>query len=603
MVSYRVALLATGLGFLQIHLAHSAALPQRVSPAPETSAPAIFSEQAAALGVDFVYFNGRSGEYYMPEINGAGVALIDYDNDDDLDLFFVQGGMLGPGKEVQDALDEPPHPPPFRHRLYRNDLTVHPDGRRALGFTDVSERAGLVAAGYGQGVATGDYDNDGFMDLYVTGIFQNQLLRNNGDGTFGDVTAEAGVDDARWSVPATFFDFDGDGWLDLYVGNYNDWSYENNKNCLRVTGAEDYCGPRAYDPVTDRLFRNDKDGTFTDVTQRSGLLTAFGPALGVIAADFSGDGRLDLFVANDQHENNLWIQQSDRTFSDEALVRGVAVNEQGFSEASMGVAAEDFDGDGDLDLFLTHLLGETNTYYRNDGRGMFTDASIISRLGPPSKWATGFGVLPIDYDNDGWLDILTVNGEVRVIEELARQGDSFPLHQPNQLFHNEGGGRFREVSREAGPAFQLSEVSRGIALGDLDNDGDSDVVIANNGGPARILINERGSASGWLGLRLLGADGKRDALGAQVELHRDGQPTLVRHVHTDGSYASGNDPRVLFGLGSSREYERIRVTWPNGRMEEWTELPTDTYSTLRQGTGKAIPASRVASDTSPESPD
>lgn len=600
MAPHRVAPLVTILTLFQNFPAHATAPPQRASPPSQIAPSPIFTEQAAELGVDFVYFNGRSGEYYMPEINGGGVALIDYDNDDDLDLFFVQGGMLGPGKEVRDALDEPPYPPPFRHRLYRNDLVVHSGGRRALRFTDVSERAGLVATGYGQGVATGDYDNDGFMDLYVTGIFQNQLLSNNGDGTFSDVTAEAGVNDARWSVPATFFDFDEDGWLDLYVGNYNDWSHENNKNCLRVTGAEDYCGPRAYDPLTDRLFRNDRDGTFTDITQRSGLLAAFGPALGVIAADFSGDGRLDLYVANDQHENNLWIQKTERSFTDEALVRGAAVNGQGFSEASMGVAAEDFDGDGDLDLFLTHLLGETNTYYRNDGSGMFADASIVSRLGPSSKSATGFGVLPIDYDNDGWLDILTVNGEVRVIEELARQGDSFPLHQPNQLFHNEGGGRFREVTQDAGPAFQLSEVSRGIALGDLDNDGDSDAVIANNGGPARILINERGSASVWLGLRLLGADGKRDALGARVELHRDGRPTLARRVHTDGSYASGNDPRVLFGLGDSREYERIRVTWPNGRVEEWTKLPTDTYSTLRQGTGKAIPTPPEASEANPE---
>lgn len=547
----------------------------------------VFSEQARDLGVEFRYFNGASGEYYMPEINGAGCAVFDYDNDGDLDLFFVQGTMLGLGKRPDQALFPPQGALGLRHRLFRNDLEVGPDGKRTLRFTDVTEESDITPSGYGQGVATGDYDNDGWVDLYVTGHFHNQLLHNNGDGTFTDVTDKAGVEDSRWSVPAAFFDYDGDGRLDLFVGNYNNFSYANHKTCLRVTGAVDYCGPLSYDPIPDRLFRNNGDGTFTDVTQKAGLLTASGAALGVVTRDLTGDGLADIYVANDQTDNQLWGNQGDGTFRDEALLRGVAVSGAGLPQASMGVVAEDFDGDGDPDLLMTHLLGETNTHYRNDGDGMFADASIPTRLGPPSRWATGFGVAAVDYDNDGWLDVLTANGEVRVIEELAREGDPFPLHQPNQLFRNVGGGRFEEVTDEAGPVFELSEISRGAAAGDLDNDGDLDVVIANNNGPARILVNEVGQDRPWLGLRLVGADGKRDMFGTRVELERGERSALVRWVHTDGSYASGNDPRVLFGLGESPRYERIRVTWPDGEVEDWTDVATGEYTTLRQGTGTA----------------
>lgn len=572
------------------------------SPGLAQQTGSLFAERAAALGVDFFYFNGRSGEYYFPEINGAGLALLDYDDDTDLDIFFIQGTLLGPDKKLEQALVPPKHPPPFRHRLYRNDLEVKPDGTRVLRFTDVSGQAGLLARGYGQAVTTGDYDNDGCVDLYVAGFGHNQIFRNNCDGTFTEVARKAGVDDARWSSAATFFDYDRDGSLDLFVGNYVDFSFSNHKTCLRVTGAQDYCGPQSYDPVPDRLFHNNGDGTFTDVTPRSGLLNTFGPALGVVSADLDADGWPDLYVANDQKPNQMWINQRDGTFEDQALMMGTAVNGQGVSEASMGVVAEDFDSDGDLDLLMTHLLGETNTYFRNEGKELFTDLSIPSRLGPPSQWATGFGVVPLDYDNDGGLDVMSVNGEVRVIEELARQGDPYPLHQPNQLFRNLGGGRFEEVTERAGDAFSLSEVSRGAAVGDLDNDGDPDVVITNNDGPARILINEVGQERPWLGLRLIGADGKRDMLGARVELHRQGQPAVVRWVHTDGSYASGNDPRVLFGLGDAPKVARVRVVWPDGQTEDWTKVSLEQYTSLRQGTGtpvrKATPTD--ADDTPPE---
>lgn len=572
------------------------------SPGLAQQTGSLFAERAAALGVDFVYFNGRSGEYYFPEINGAGLALLDYDDDTDLDIFFIQGTLLGPDKKLEQALVPPKHPPPFRHRLYRNDLEVKPDGTRVLRFTDVSGQAGLLARGYGQAVTTGDYDNDGCVDLYVAGFGHNQIFRNNCDGTFTEVTGKAGVDDGRWSSAATFFDYDRDGSLDLFVGNYVDFSFSNHKTCLRVTGAQDYCGPQSYDPVPDRLFHNNGDGTFTDVTPRSGLLNTFGPALGVVSADLDADGWPDLYVANDQKPNQMWINQQDGTFEDQALMMGAAVNGQGVSEASMGVVAEDFDSDGDLDLLMTHLLGETNTYFRNEGKDLFTDLSIPTRLGPPSQWATGFGVVPLDYDNDGRLDVMSVNGEVRVIEELARQGDPYPLHQPNQLFRNLGGGRFEELTERAGDAFSLSEVSRGAAVGDLDNDGDPDVVITNNDGPARILINEVGHERPWLGLRLVGADGKRDMLGARVELHRQGQPAVVRWVHTDGSYASGNDPRVLFGLGDAPKVARVRVVWPDGQTEDWTKVTLGQYTSLRQGTGTPVRRSTPtdADDTPPE---
>ena len=542
-----------------------------------------FTERAEAAGLDFVHFNGMSGEFYFEEMVGSGVALFDYDNDGDLDVYLVQGAMLGEGKTLADALIPPAMPLPLTDRLYRNDLTVAADGTRTLRFTDVTAESGLDVREYGMGAATGDFDNDGWIDLYLTRRGPDRLFRNDGDGTFTDVSERAGTRQPGWSISASFVDFDRDGWLDLYVGNYVD--HDADRECTTELGAREYCGPQGFMPVPDRLYRNRGDGTFADVTAAAQVAREYGPAMGVVAADLDADGWPDLYVANDMQENQLWINRQDGTFVNDALLAGVALNQAGAVEAGMGVDAGDIDNDGDDDLFLTHLEAQTNTLYVNDGAAMFEDRSTMSGLGATSVPSTGFGALWFDYDSDGWLDVLAVNGAVTTIKALVEAGDPHPLRQPNQLFRNLGGGRFADVTAEAGAAFALSEVSRGAAFGDLDNDGDIDVVVTNNAGPVRLLVNEVGSRNRWLGLRLVGGDPPRDMLGARVGVFRAGGPPLWRRARTDGSYASAHDPRVLVGLGSAASVERVQVVWPGGRVEEWTGLAVNQYRTLTEGTG------------------
>ncbi len=568
---------------------HSAGLPGaasqalRVLPAllllgwSRVPAADIFVDATVSTGLSFEHFNGMSGELYFPEMMGSGVALFDYDGDGDMDVYLVQGQMLG-GKPVSEATIPPRYPTPLTDRLYRNDLS---EGR--LRFTDVTEQSGIRALGYGMGVAAGDFDNDGYVDLYVTNYGSNQLWRNRGDGTFEDVTAKAGVDDPRWSVSATWVDYDRDGWLDLYVGNYFRHSIETDRRvCRMAKQARDYCGPLKGAGDPDSLFRNRGDGTFDDASDASGIRKAYGGALGVVAADFNGDRWPDIYVANDGVANQLWINQKDGRFVNEALLAGAAVNKDGMAEASMGVDAADFDGDGDEDLFMTHLRQETNTLYVNDGQGWFEDSSVSMGLANPSFAYTGFGTAWIDYDNDGWLDLLAVNGAVRKLQALVDVSDPYPLHQTDQLFRNLGNGSYREVTESAGPAFAVSLVSRGAAFGDLDQDGDPDVVIANNAGPARVLVNQVGSTSGWIGFRLVLADGRRDAYGARVVVEAD-RP-LWRRVRADGSYASSNDPRVLAGLGEAPPKPvTVTVIWPDGAEERFADLAPGRYHVLRQG--------------------
>ncbi len=540
---------------------------------------AIFRDATAETGIDFVHFNGVTGEFFLPEITGSGGALFDYDNDGDLDLYLVQGAKLlsrpnPPGFAWQG--DEPP-----RDQLYRNDLNGAAGG--ALHFTDVTQQSGIVAPGYGMGVATADFNNDGWTDLYVTNLGSNQMLRNNGDGTFTDVTKQAGTDDPRWSTSATFLDYDKDGWLDLFVTNYVEFSSGVKRECYANTSARDYCGPDAYDPLVDRLFHNRGGGSFEDVTATSGIRSAFGAGLGVIAADFDGDGWTDIYVANDGDPNQLWINQGGRAFEDEALLAGVALNHSGSAEASMGLAVEDFDGDGDEDLFMTHLDGESNTFYVNLGNGFFEDLTIKAGLHSPSLIYTGFGTGFFDYDNDGWLDLLILNGAVRITERLAREGERYPLQQRNQLFRNTGRGAFVEVTDRAGDAFKVEEVSRGAAFGDVDNDGDTDAVVFNNNGRARLLLNEYGNRGHWLGLRLLEKRTRQDALQARVEVAGPNGTVRWRRVHTDGSYCSAGDPRLLIGLGDHDEPRTLRVHWPSGEVEEWHDLAVDRYWVLQRG--------------------
>ena len=560
-------------------------LAQRAS-APATQSPPapIFKEVADQVGLRFQHYNGMTGKFYLPEITGSGAALFDFDNDGDLDIFLVQGNVLEPGTKPGNTQFPWPGAEPPRGRLFRNDLTVGKDGSRTLRFTDVTEKSGIIANGYGMGAAVGDINNDGWPDLYVTNLGSNQMYLNKGDGTFVDVTKKTGTDDPRWSTSAAFFDYDRDGWLDLMVVNYANFSVANSPNCYAATSARDYCTPRVFRPPGNRLFHNKGDGTFEDVTIAAGVDKEFGHGLGIVTADFDGDGWIDIYVANDGDPNQLWINQKNGTFRNDALLAGAAVNRDGQAEAGMGVDAGDFDANGTEDIFVTHLMDETNTLYVNLGKALFEDRTREAGLGMPGRRLTGFGTLFFDYDNDGWLDLLVANGAVQLLPELQRKGDPFPLGQSNQLFHNDGKGKFVEVSGQAGAAFQLLEVSRGAAFGDIDNDGDMDVLVTNNNGPARLFLNQTGNRNHWLGLRLVGKEINRDMLGAQVEIVISRGNVLWRRARTDGSYLSANDPRVLVGLGGANHVESVHVHWPDGSIAEWKDPPIDQYTTWKEGT-------------------
>jgi len=550
--------------------------------APAPSAP-IFVESAAATGLAFTHVNGATGRYYLPEVMGAGVALLDYDNDGDLDVFLVQGGALpADGAATAGRANSGP----LTCRLFRNDLASAADGRRTLHFTDVTEAAGVGLRGYGMGVAVGDYDNDGYPDLFVTSFGSTTLLHNNGDGTFADVTKQAGVSDSGWSTSAAFFDYDRDGNLDLFVAHYVDFTTAANKLCNDPAGARDYCSPRAYRPVPDRLFRNDGRGHFADVTAAAGIAKAYGAGLGVATGDYNGDGWLDIYVANDGTPNQLWINRRDGTFVDEGPISGAALNQNGNPEGSMGIASGDFDLDGDEDLFVTNIVGETSVLYVNDGHGAFDDARGKSRLAALTAAFTGFGTDWIDYDNDGWPDLFVANGAVNIVE--AQRGQPSPYRMRNQLFHNLSGRRFEETSAAAGPAFARAEIGRGAAFGDVDNDGDVDIVVTNNNGPVRLLLNQAAPRNHWLQVRLDERPGNRFGIGALVGVERGGRPTSWRRVRTDGSYLSASDTRVHFGLGATPSIDAVVVQWPDGQRERWTGIGGDRLVTLRRGSGQSL---------------
>ncbi len=547
--------------------------------------PELFAEVAAQTGLVFDHFIGATGSYFVPEIFGSGAALLDFDNDGDLDVYVVQGTMLDKSKSLSDSLFAVPRGHFPGNRLFRNEL--NPAGE--LRFTDVTERAGVAGNGdYGMGAAVGDYDNDGFADLFVTNYGQDTLFHNNGDGTFTDVTATALPPDRSFSTSAAFVDYDRDGFLDLFVTRYNAFTVAANKKCTGAGGGRDYCGPGDYNPIPDKLYRNDRRGRFVDVTQQAGIGAAYGNGLGVVCADFDGDGWIDIFVANDKTANQLWMNRGNGTFEDRALESGAAYDGNGAAHAGMGVTAADLDGDGDEDIFISNILGETHMLYQNDGKGFFEDVTSRWGLGHTTVPYTGFGTLWFDYDNDGLLDLFIANGEVRAI--AAQRGRPFPYAQRNQLFRNEG-GRYRDVTGEAGAALALSEVSRGAAFGDIDNDGDIDIVVTNANGPARLLLNQAGALRHWLAVRLKANN--RDALGARAALLRRGRPPVWRRAAADGSYLSASDSRLHFGLGGDEELkqappEALTVIWPDGSRESWPVAAVDRFVELRQGSSAPV---------------
>lgn len=540
----------------------------------------LFRDAAVEASLQFQHFNGAGGALFLPEIMGAGVVLFDYDGDGDLDVYAVQGGPFDSGgakkPEGHEALLA--NGDGAGNRLFRNEQA--PSGQ--LHFTDVTRAAGVGHEGFGMGAAVGEIDNDGDLDLYVTNFGPNVLYRNNGDGTFSDVTAEAGVGDDRWSTSAAFLDYDRDGRLDLFVAHYVDFTIRGNIPCYGPTGVRDYCNPSVYQPLPDRLFRNRGGGRFVDVSADAGIQNAFGSGLGVVCSDFDGNGWPDIFVANDGNENQLWMNQGDGTFLDAAMFSGTAFNSDGMPEAGMGVTAGDFDQDGDADLFLTHLVDETHTLYVNDGQARFSDETLTFGLSQPLSQGTGFGTQWFDYNNDGWLDLFVANGGVRVVETVRRS--SYPYRQRSQLFGNETGRGFGDVSSSLGIAWDEPQVGRGAAFGDVDNDGDIDIVVSNNGGPLRLLLNETAALNHWVMVRLESASGDFLAGGAKVTLFRQGHRPLVRLGGTDGSYLSAGDSRLHFGLGKDpTPPERIVVQWPDGAVEELGSPPADTVVHLRQG--------------------
>jgi hypothetical protein len=534
-----------------------------------------FTEIAADAGLRFTHANGAAGQYFMPELLGAGAALFDYDGDGDLDVYLLQGQPLGGGTADGST-----------HRLFRNDLVE--SGR--LRFVDVTAAANAGVGAYGMGAAVGDYDNDGDLDLYLTAFGSNTLLRNEGGKSFTDVTKEAGVDDPRWSASAAFVDYDRDGDLDLFVTNYLEFTLAANRQCFDATGARDYCGPREYRPVPDRLFRNDGNGRFSDVSEAAGVTRAYGNGLGVAAADYNGDGWPDIYVANDATPNQLWINQHDGTFVDEGPLSGAALSAAGNPEGSMGIASGDYDDDGDEDLFVTNVRGETFAFYVNDGHAAFDDARVRTGLAALTAAFTGFGTDWFDYDRDGRLDLFIANGAVQTVEAL--RGEPAPYHMVNLLLPN-AGGRFEDVSAQAGDAFRLSEVSRAAAFGDLDNDGDIDVIVTNNNGPVRLLRNDTATNAAWLQIALEQPAGNRYAIGARIALERPGHPTMWRRVKTDGSYLAASDSQVHFGLGGQPGPCVVVVQWPDGQTERWPVAQVNRLFHLKRGTGESVGKGKV----------
>jgi hypothetical protein len=542
------------------------------APSPETGAspavtstatPAWFDEVAAARGLHFVHRSGHETRHPLPEIMGGGAAVFDMDGDRDLDILLVQSGRIAA-----------PAGTPAGHRLYRN--------RGAAVFDDVSEESGLAAVpGYGMGAATGDYDNDGDVDVYLTGLGGNRLLQNDGHGRFADVTRAAGVAGSGWSTSATFADIDADGDLDLFATRYLDWRVEIERECYSLTGASDYCSPKNYDaPTSDLLFRNDGNGTFTDISRAAGLTAAVGNGLGVIADDVNGDGRPDFFVANDGTPNHLWINQGAARFVESALMAGVAIDQDGAPKAGMGVHAADVDHDGDNELVVMNLDTESDSFFRNEGK-YFVDDTVTVGLRVVSRRFTRFGVALLDFDNDGLIDLYEANGRVGLQAETFAAD---PYAEPNLLFRGLASGGFEEISPRGGTAKPLVATSRAAAFGDLDNDGGIDIVVANRDAAPHLLRNVVSSRGHWLLVRVLERSG-RDGLGAVLSIAA-GTKTLRRDVRTGYSYLAANDPRVHVGLGDLKTIDSVTVRWVDGTREQFGPFDADRIVELRRGSGR-----------------
>jgi hypothetical protein len=528
-----------------------------------------FTEITADVGLDFVHESGAEGGLEVPEIMGGGCAFLDYDADGDLDIYLTNGSFASSA------------PDPPRNRLFRQDA----DGR----FADVTTEAGVGDPAYGMGIAVGDFDGDGALDLYVTNFGPDRLYRNRGDGTFEDVAERAGIAIGGWSCSAAFLDYDADGDLDLFVTQYVELASE--KECTDSAGRPEYCGPKEFPPLSDVLLRNEGDGTFADVSTTAGMGDVAAAGLGVTCEDFDEDGRLDVYVANDAYANHLWLNQGGGEFVDDALLLGAAFNQQGMAEAGMGVVAADFDEDLDFDLFMTHLRNETNTLYFWEGVDLgYEDRTADLGLGAGSMPTTGFGTAAFDVELDGDLDLFVGNGSVNRGEPWPGANVPPPWDryaEPNHLWINDA-GRFSLAGPQVGSILERVEVTRGVAAGDVDADGDLDILLVNVQGPARLYRNDAPRQGRWLLVRPVEAEGGAVALGATVTV-RAGSRQWLRAVAAGVSYLSSSDPRAHFGLGESDRVDEIVVRWADGARESFAGGAVDREAVVVRGQGRALP--------------
>ena len=554
-------LTAAALGASGVKLA----LPPSPFALPAPPSPLFEEVPASASGIAWRHVNGRSPEYYLPETTGAGCAFLDYDNDGWMDIYFVNSGQC----------DFFSPDPPLRNALYKNNR----DGT----FTDVTEKAGVAAGGYGMGVAVGDYNADGFPDLYVTQYGRSILYRNNGDGTFTDVTEKAGVAAPGWNSSAVWFDYDNDGKLDLFVCRFVEFDKSKNKFCgNEKTKERYYCIPRVYQPARSWLFHNNGNGTFTDVSMESGIGKVLGKAWGVVATDINNDGWMDLFVANDTVQNFLFLNKKGK-FEDIGLQSGVAFSQDGRERSGMGVDSADFNQDGWMDLFVTNVDQEMYSIYKNNHDLTFEDMAGPMGLGRTTRLMSGWGLKFFDYDNDGNLDLFIANGHPD--DRIEEHSANVQYKEPLLLFHNNG-KTLMNVSANAGPAFDKTFAARGMAVGDFTNNGALDVLISMNGEAPLLLKNNAAAGNHWLGVKLVGKRCNPDAIGAKVTWTA-GTLKRTQMKVGGGSYLSSHDPRMVLGLGANTKIDRLEIRWPlpSTRVDVLQDLPADRYITFVEGEG------------------
>ena len=533
--------------------------------------PVTYTDITAKAGIHFINSNSPTPEKYLIESMTGGAVAIDFDNDGWQDIFLVNGARLHAGQKDDEQPDK--SDPKYWNRLYRNNH----DGT----FVDVTEKAGVRGTGYGMGAAVGDFDNDGFDDLLVTGFGSVTLYRNDGDGTFSDVTQRAKLRTDGWMSSAGFFDYDHDGKLDLFICRYVQWNFSANVYCgSKEEGGRSYCHPDNFKPITNYLFHNNGDGTFTDVTARSHIGDTPGKGLGVAFADFNGDGWPDITVANDSFQQSLFINKGDGTFTESGLNAGVGYNDEGKTFAGMGTDAVDVDNDGKPDIVTTALSNETYAYFRNNGDGTFNYDTGSSKIGEATRLLGGWGMHVFDYDNDGRKDVFFANGHV--MDNINKMQSHLQYRQPLLLLRGMPDGRFADVSAGSGAVFRERWASRGAAFADFDNDGDIDVVVATCGGPAYLLRNDGGNANNWIGLDLRGSKDNRDGLGATVKLVSASGRVQYSQATTAGSYQSANDRRVFFGLGKEGAIRSVEIQWPSGVKQLVSNVPLKKITIVHQ---------------------